>query len=140
VLDLDPKQQMWAGHVQDALRDAARLAAQATATGTAIDAQALPDARYRHDQSVLVGISTNVSRPWPKSNHPGLVLARRLKNKAEQVWLFTQDLRLPWTNNASEQTLKSPKLHQKVSGYWHTIITLARFCRVRSYMPLDLPG
>jgi hypothetical protein len=25
-------------------------------------------------------------------------------------------------------------LHQKVSGYWHTTITLGRFCRVRSYL------
>ena len=41
---------------------------------------------------------------------------------------------MPWTNNASEQALKSPKLHQKVSGYWHTPATLARFCRVRSYL------
>nr|WP_190815934.1 DUF6444 domain-containing protein [Saccharopolyspora pogona] len=24
--------------------------------------------------------------------------------------------------------------HQKVSGYWHTLTTLARFCRVRSYL------
>jgi hypothetical protein len=31
---------------------------------------------------------------------------------------------VPWTNNASEQALKSPKLHQKVSGYWHTLTTL----------------
>jgi len=38
------------------------------------------------------------------------------------------------TNNASEQALKSPKLHQKVSGYWHTLDTLTRYCRVRSYL------
>jgi hypothetical protein len=41
---------------------------------------------------------------------------------------------VPWTNNGSEQALKSPKLHQKVSGYWHTTLTLSRFCRVRSYL------
>jgi hypothetical protein len=28
---------------------------------------------------LLVGISTNLSRAWPEGNHPGLVLARRLK-------------------------------------------------------------
>jgi hypothetical protein len=33
-----------------------------------------------------------------------------------------------------DQALKSPKLHQKVSGYWHTTNTLARYCRVRSYL------
>ena len=41
---------------------------------------------------------------------------------------------VPWTSNPAEQALKSPKLHQKVSGYWHTLATLARFCTVRSYL------
>jgi hypothetical protein len=134
VLDLDPQAQQWAGQVQKALRDAARLVDTANTTGTAIDTKALADARWRYDQGVLVGISINLSRPWHKGNHPGLVLARRLQAKADQVWLFTKDLRVAWTNNASEQALKSPKLHQKVSGYWHTTLTLGRFCRVRSYL------
>jgi hypothetical protein len=134
VLDLDPEVQQWAGQAQKALRDAAKLVATATATGTAIDAETLADARWRYDQGVLVGISTNLSRPWHKGNHPGLVLARRLQAKANQVWLYTTDTRVPWTNNCSEQALKSPKLHQKVSGYWQTTLTLARFCRVRSYL------
>ena len=134
VLDLDPQVQQWAGQVQKALRDAARLVEHATTTNTPIDAAALADARWRYDQGVLVGISTNLSRPWHKGNHPGLVLARRLQTKADQVWLFTTNPKIPWTNNSSEQALKSPKLHQKVSGYWHTTLTLARFCRVRSYL------
>jgi transposase len=62
------------------------------------------------------------------------VLARRLKAKASQVWLFTRDFAVPWTNNASEQAIKGPKRHQAVSGYWHTLATLARYCRVRSYL------
>ena len=134
VLDLDPHEQFWAAQVQQALRDAARLAATAKSTNTPIDTAALRNVRYRYDQGVLVGISTNLSRAWDKGNHPGLVLARRLKAKAHQVWLFTTNLKVPPTNNASEQALKSPKLHQKVSGYWHTTITLARYCRVRSYL------
>lgn len=134
VLDLDPQVQQWAGQVQNALRDAARLVQTANTTGAAVDAEALADARWRYDQGVLVGISTNLSRPWHKGNHPGLVLARRLQAKTDQVWLFTTNPKIPWTNNGSEQALKSPKLHQKVSGYWHTTLTLGRFCRVRSYL------
>jgi hypothetical protein len=134
VLDLDPQAQMWAGQVQKALRDAAKLIETTKTTGKKINTKALKDARWRYDQGVLVGISTNLSRPWHKGNHPGLVLAKRLQGKADQVWLFTNDFRVPWTNNASEQALKSPKLHQKVSGYWQTTLTLARFCRVRSYL------
>jgi transposase len=134
VLDLDPEVQMWAGQVQKALRDAAKLVEAARATGDAVDAQALANAGWRYDHGVLVGISINLSRRWHKGNHPGLVLARRLKDKANQVWLFTKDTSVPWTNNVSEQALKSPKLHQKVSGYWQTTLTLARFCRARSYL------
>ena len=54
--------------------------------------------------------------------------------QAEQVWTFTRNLAVPWTNNASEQALKGPKRHQAVSGYWHTVTTLAGYCRVRSYL------
>lgn len=66
-------------------------------------------------------------RDWDKGHHPGYNLATRPADKTDQVWLFTQVFAVPWTNNASEQALKSPKLHQKVSGYWHTLTTLARF-------------
>ena len=48
--------------------------------------------------------------------------------------LFTRAFQVPWTNNASEQALKGPKRHQAVSGYWHSLATLARYCRVRSYL------
>src|SRR5262249_5383040 len=54
-------------------------------------ATALADARELYDQAILVGISDNLSPPWHKGNHPGLVLARRLQHKADEVWLFTKD-------------------------------------------------
>ena len=38
------------------------------------------------------------------------------------------------SNNASEQAIKGPKRHQAVSGYWHSLATLTRYCRVRSYL------
>ena len=39
-----------------------------------------------------------------------------------------------WTNNVSERGAKAAKRHQAVSGYWHSLATLARWCRVRSYL------
>ena len=41
---------------------------------------------------------------------------------------------MEWTNNVSEQGAKAAKRHQAVSGYWHTQQTLARWCRIRSYL------
>jgi hypothetical protein len=138
VAGLDADNKVWAEQAARALKAAAKLVDQATATGTDINAEAsataLAHARKLYDQALLVGISDNLSRPWHQGNHPGLVLARRLQNKADEVWLFTKDTRTPWTNNASERALKGPKLHQKVSGYWQTTLTLSRYCRVRSYL------
>jgi hypothetical protein len=39
-----------------------------------------------------------------------------------------------WTNNVSERGAKAAKRHQAVSGYWHSLATLARWCRLRSYL------
>jgi hypothetical protein len=83
---------------------------------------------------VAWGEATNRHRDWHDGNHPGYVLARRLAAKAEQVWTVTRHFAVPWTNNASEQIFKGPKRHQAVSGYWHTMATLSRYCRVRSYL------
>jgi hypothetical protein len=38
------------------------------------------------------------------------------------------------TNNVSERGAKAAQRHQAVSGSWHTLATLARWCRVRSYL------
>ena len=50
------------------------------------------------------------------------------------MWLFTREPSVDWTNNVSERGAKAAKRHQAVSGYWHTQTTLARWCRIRSYL------
>ncbi|MGH3771713.1 MAG: IS66 family transposase, partial [Pseudonocardiaceae bacterium] len=135
VLELHPTHQNWAGEVITVLRNAAAAVAEATTEGhDHLDPQRLVDLRHRYDHAVAWGITTNRHRPWAKGNHPGYNLATRLADKADQVWTFTRNLAVPWTNNASEQALKSPKRHQTVSGYWHTLTTLADYCRGRSYL------
>jgi transposase len=57
--------------------------------------------------------------PW--STNPGYTLARCLRDKADQVFTFTRKLTVPWTDDTAEQTLKSPKRQQTVSGYWHIL-------------------
>jgi hypothetical protein len=135
VLDLHPTHQAWAGTTRTVLREAHTAVETAKAAGhNQLDSTLLADLRARYDKAVAWGQTTNRHRDWHDGNHPGYTLATRLTNKADQVWLYTTVFAVPWTNNASEQALKSPKLHQKVSGYWHTPTTLARFCRVRSYL------
>lgn len=135
VADLHPTWQKWAGEVQRVLREANAAVVEAVAEGrTRLDPALLADLRERYDAAVNWGEATNRCRDWHEGNHPGYVLARRLKEKAEQVWTFTRNLAVPWTNNASEQALKAPKRHQAVSGYWHTMATLGRYLRVHSYL------
>jgi transposase len=135
VLELHPTQQHWAAQVITVLREAAVAVTEATTDGRdQLDPPLLADLRRRYDHAVGWGITTNRHRDWPKGNHPGYNLAIRLNDKADQVWTFTQNFAVPWTNNASEQALKDPKRHQAVSGYWHTLTTLAGYCRVRSYL------
>lgn len=135
VRELHPNWQKWAGTVITVLRDAARAVQDARAADNdQLDPELLTDLRARYDKAVAWGIATNRHRDWHNGNHPGYTLAQRLKDKAEQIWLFTKNFAVPWTNNASEQALRNPKRHQAVSGYWHTTDTLRDDLRVRSYL------
>jgi transposase len=131
----DPVSQVWTRQAGDALRAAA--AAVRTARNTcqaSLDPALLDRLRHSYDQAVAFGISVNLSRPWHKGKHPGLILARRLKRKAGQVWLFATRFDVPPTNNGSENAVRGYKLAAKISGCWRTLATLQRHCRVRSYL------
>ena len=133
--DIDPASQMWARQVADALRGAIHAINTARRNGASLDHDVIAAARRSYDQGVTVGISTNLSRPWHKGNHPGLVLAKRLQRKAKQVWLFTtRPHDVPPTNNGSEAAIRGFKLAEKVQGCWRTLTTLRRHCRIRSYI------
>jgi hypothetical protein len=135
VLELHPNWQKWAGQAITVLRATAKAVDNARAAGADhLDPELLADLRARYDKAVNWGITTNRHRDWHKGNHPGYTLAQRLTDKAEQVWLFAKNFKVPWTNNASEQALRGPKRHQAVSGYWRTTNTLRADLRIRSYL------
>ena len=122
---IDTDAQAWARQVADALRGAIHEVNTARAADrTDLDTSLITRLRRRFDNGVAVGISTNLSRPWHQGNHPGLQLAKRLKRKAHQVWLFTTRLDVPPTNNGSESAIRGFKLAAKVQGCWRTLATL----------------
>jgi transposase len=130
-----PESQVWTRQAGDALRAAsAAVRAARGASQASLDPVLLAGLRRSYDQAVACGISVNLSRPWHKGNHPGLILARRLKRKAAQVWLFATRFDVPATNNGSENAVRGYKLAAKVSGCWRTLATLQRHCRIRSYL------
>jgi len=127
--------QSWAGDIIEVLRDAHQAVEDALARGDpALNAELLAKLRQRYDEAVTFGIIHNRHRDWHDGNHPGYTLGRWLQQYAEQVWLFTANFGIEWTNNCSEQAVKAAKRHQAVSGFWHTNRTLARWCRIRSYL------
>ena len=128
--------QDWARDVITILREAHEAVEAAGARGdTALDQQILDDLRERYDNAVASGIIHNRLRDWDGGgNHPGYALGTWLREYKEQVFLFTRVFAVSWTNNVSERGAKAAKRHQAVSGYWHSLATLARWCRLRSYL------
>jgi transposase len=130
-----PDSQAWTRQAGDALRAAAAAVRAARADGrAALDPGLLARLRHSYDQAVACGISVNLSRPWHKGKHPGLILALRLKRKAGQVWLFATRFDVPATSNGSENAIRGYKLAAKISGCWRTLGTLQRHCSIRSYL------
>ena len=109
------------------LREAHQVTAEARARGEpAADAELLAKLRQRYDEAVAFGITHNRHRDWHDGNHPGYTLGCWLRDYADQVWLFTREPAVDWTNNISERGAKAAKRHQAVSGYWHTQATGAQ--------------
>ncbi|MGH3404417.1 MAG: IS66 family transposase [Streptosporangiaceae bacterium] len=80
---IDPVSRVWTRQAADALRAASAAVRTARASSRAsLDPALLARLRHSYDQAVAYGISVNLSRPWHKGKHPGLILARRLKRKA----------------------------------------------------------
>jgi transposase len=127
--------QNWAADVITVLRDAHAAVEESRARGdTALDQQVLDGLLERYDTAAAFGRTHNRLRDWDTGNHPGYALARWLEQYREQVFLFTRSFAVSWTNNVSERGAKAAKRHQAVSGYWHSLATLTRWCRLRSYL------
>ena len=127
--------QSWAGDVIAVLREAHQAVQDARAReSTAMDRDAASNLRQRYDEAAAFGIIHNRLRDWHDGNHPAYALGCWLRDYKEQVSLFTRDFAVDWTNNVSERGAKAAERHQAVSGYWHSLATLARWCRIRSYL------
>jgi transposase len=102
------------------LREAHKAVAEALARGDpAVDAELLAKLRGRYDEAGAFGITTTGTGTGTTATTHGYALGCWLRDYADQVWLFTTNFGIEWTNNCSEQAVKSAKRHQAVSGYWH---------------------
>jgi hypothetical protein len=57
----------------------------------------------------------------------------RLRDYTDDVWPFMTRADVPFTNNLAEQTVRMPKVKQKVSGCFRTLQGAQTYCVIRSY-------
>lgn len=60
-------------------------------------------------------------------------LIGRLRDYSDDVWRFMTQPNVPFTNNLAEQTVRMPKVKQKVSGCFRTLQGAKNYCVIRSY-------
>jgi transposase len=60
-------------------------------------------------------------------------LIGRLRDYSDDVWRFMIQPNVPFTNNLAEQTVRMPKVKQKVSGCFRTPQGAITYCLIRSY-------
>ena len=60
-------------------------------------------------------------------------LMGQLRDYSDDVWRFMTQADVPFTNNLAQQTVRMPKLKQKVSGGFRTPQAAQTYCVIRSY-------
>ena len=98
-------------------------------------------AYYRASYAEILAEGAAVNPRAPPSGRRGqtkqskaLNLVDRLRTHAEDVWRFTTDHNVPFSNNTAEQAVRMPKVKQKISGGFRTQAGLETFCTLRSYL------
>ena len=59
-------------------------------------------------------------------------LLLRLRRYADAVLLFVADPAVPFTNNLGERAIRMPKVKQKISGSFRTLLGAQNFCVIRA--------
>jgi transposase len=124
----------WAQQAMDALLALNKAADAARAAGQpAID----PEARTKHEdwyrQAAATGIALNAARNG-KLQQKRHALATRMKDREAGYLRFARDLRVPFSNNAAEQSIRMCKLRIKISGCMRSMTGAEEFCAIRSYL------
>ena len=124
----------WAQQAIDALNALNQAAGEARQAGkAAMD----PAFRKKHEDwyrdAAKTGTALNAGRSGAlqKKRH---ALAARMASREADYLRFARDLRVPFSNNAAEQSIRMAKLRIKVSGCMRSMAGAEEFCAIRSYL------
>ncbi len=94
----------------------------------------------RYDDIIALAYATNPLPEQPKGKRgrpkrgKRLALIDRLKEHKGEVCLFVHDLRVPFTNNLAEQSVRMVKVKTKVSGCFRTEEGASCFAKIMSLL------
>lgn len=126
--------QHWPAQARTALVELDHLANVARDQGLAAipaDLAAAPLDRYR--QAVLVGLAQHSPSPGRKQTKTRNLL-QRMRDREDQILLFTTDLQVPFSNNGSERDLRPVKTQLKISGCHRSAAGARAWLRVRGFI------
>jgi transposase len=129
--------QDWALKMAEVLIDGKEAADAARARGdTSLSAGTLKALRRRYSIVLAQGWAANPDpgRKRTKLERVPINLLARLEKQRHEVCRSWADLRVPFTNNEAERSLRMLKLHDKISGCFRTLSGAEAFCDVRSYI------
>jgi len=115
----------------NALNQASEAARQAGEAATGEDFRKKHEDWYR--DAAATGIALNATRgtALQKKRH---ALATRMQAREAGYLRFARDLRVPFTSNPAEQSIRMAELRIKVSGCLRSITGAEEFCAIRSYL------
>jgi hypothetical protein len=117
----------------DALRALKKAADAARERGLqAMGAWAMERGLRYLEAAARVGVQATAQRA-SKLERKHNALFARLRDRFTDYTRWVHDLRLPFDNNAAEQTVRMPKLRIKVSGSMRTLTGAEHFAAIRTY-------
>ncbi len=141
---LEELDQAWAGDMIELLQHANHFDNLNCADGKSprYDSQKyqgeVRDLRYLYDAILAQARAANPIAPAtgkrgrPKQSKATNLIGR-LCDYSDDVWRFMTQPDVPFTKNVAEQTVRMPKVKQKVSGCFRTLPGAQNYCVIRSY-------
>jgi transposase len=116
----------------DAMVEIKDLVDQARDTGHEPDPDAVHGQQRLLRSAVALGRTATAARAT-KLERKYHALFTRLNTRWDDYQRCVGDPKVPWDNNAAEQTIRMPKLRTKVSGCLRTLSGAEEFAAIRSY-------
>ena len=130
--------QTWPDAMTNLLLSANKLCEAARQKQTMFSADNVASFRTLYDAIVNEGEQLNpeavksAGRKRPAKQSVAFNLLKRFRLHADAVLLFITDHAVPFTNNLGERAVRMPKVKQKISGCFRTVIGADNFCVIRS--------